>query len=333
MFGFGGKNQFQVDGQTVLITGGSEGMGRSVAIELAKKRANIVIVSRTVSKLEAALKDIKAAALYPEKQRFHYVSADLKDYEGTERVLENVSKWNGDQPPDIVWCCAGMSLPGFFVTTPPETLKSQMDTIYWTAAFTAHSTLNRWLSPVAPSSRNAKTSPRHIIFTSSAAVFVPLAGYGPYSPAKAAMRALADTLVQEIEVYNGSRKNMQQPAPAADVKVHIVYPMGILSPGFAHEQTIKPDLTKLLEEADKPQTPEEVAKISIKGLERGEYMITTLFIATLMKAATMGASPRNNIIMDTLISMVSAIAFLFVIPDLTRKAWNWGRTHGVPRRD
>lgn len=34
-------------------------MGRSVAIELSKKGANIVIVSRTVSKLEAALNDIK----------------------------------------------------------------------------------------------------------------------------------------------------------------------------------------------------------------------------------------------------------------------------------
>ncbi|KAK2873524.1 3-dehydrosphinganine reductase [Arthroderma sp. PD_2] len=331
MFGFSGKNQFQVEGQTVLITGGSEGMGRSVAIELSQKGANVVIASRTVSKLEAALKDIKAAALYPEKQRFHYVSADLKDHEGTERVLEEVSKWNGGQPPDIVWCCAGMSLPGFFVNTPPETLKSQMDTIYWTAAFTAHSTLSRWLSPIAPSSRSAKTTPRHIIFTSSAAVFVPIAGYGPYSPAKAAMRALADTLVQEIEMYNGSRRNLQQPAPAADVKIHIVYPMGILSPGFANEETIKPDLTRLLEEADKPQTPEEVARISIKGLERGDYMITTMFIASMMKAAAMGSSPRNNIIIDTLTSMVSAIAFLFVIPDLTGKVWNWGRTHGVPR--
>lgn len=34
-------------------------MGKSVAIELAQKGANIVIVSRTVEKLQSALEDIK----------------------------------------------------------------------------------------------------------------------------------------------------------------------------------------------------------------------------------------------------------------------------------
>ena len=44
--------------QTVLLTGGSEGMGKSVAIELAKKGANIIIVARNVEKLESAIKEI-----------------------------------------------------------------------------------------------------------------------------------------------------------------------------------------------------------------------------------------------------------------------------------
>ena len=144
------------------------------------------------------------------------------------------------------------------------------------------------------------------------------------------MRALADTLVQEVEMYNGARTNQKNAAPPADVKVHIVFPMGILSPGFDNEQQIKPDLTKLLEEADKPQTPGEVAQISIKGLEKGEYMITTMLVASLMKANALGASPRNNMIVDTLLAWVSSVAFLQVIPDLTRKAWNWGRANGLP---
>lgn len=144
------------------------------------------------------------------------------------------------------------------------------------------------------------------------------------------MRALADTLVQEVEVYNGARANAKNPAPSADVKVHIVFPMGILSPGFSNEQQTKPDLTKLLEEADKPQTPEEVAQISIKGLEKGEYMITTMLVAALMKANALGASPRNNMVVDTILAWVSSVAFLYVIPDFTRKVWNWGRANGIP---
>ena len=205
-----------------------------------------------------------------------------------------------------------------------------MDTVYWTAAFTAHATLRRWLAPV-PQGQTAKSSPpRHLIFTCSAATLVPIAGYAPYTPAKAAMRALCDTLSQEIEVYNGSRTNKKNATLPADVKTHIIFPMGILSPGFDHEQSIKPDLTKLLEKADKPQTPDEVARISIKGLEKGEYMITTMLVASLMKANSMGASPRNSIIWDTILSWISAIAFLQVIPELTRTAWRWGRANGVP---
>ena len=45
--------------QTVLLTGASEGMGKSVAIQLAQKGANIIIVARNVGKLEEALNAIK----------------------------------------------------------------------------------------------------------------------------------------------------------------------------------------------------------------------------------------------------------------------------------
>lgn len=78
MLGLSSKNEFEVDDrvslaahpsrsklliaplwQTVVITGGSDGMGKSVACQLAAKGANVVIVARTTSKLKAALEHIK----------------------------------------------------------------------------------------------------------------------------------------------------------------------------------------------------------------------------------------------------------------------------------
>lgn len=44
--------------ETVIVTGGSQGMGKAVASLLAKKGANVLIVARTVQTLEVALKDI-----------------------------------------------------------------------------------------------------------------------------------------------------------------------------------------------------------------------------------------------------------------------------------
>jgi 3-dehydrosphinganine reductase len=57
--------------QTILLTGASEGMGKSVAKQLAAKGANILIVSRNIAKLEAALAEIKVVKSLP--QLFDYV--------------------------------------------------------------------------------------------------------------------------------------------------------------------------------------------------------------------------------------------------------------------
>ncbi|KAK5796564.1 hypothetical protein VI817_005849 [Penicillium citrinum] len=273
---------------------------------------------------------MRRAALNSLKQRFFYISADLTDPAECDRVIAEVTGWNYGAGPDIVWCCAGFCHPGFFTEVPISVQRQQMDTVYWTAANTAHSTLRNWLAPVPPSAQ-MQNPRRHLIFTCSTLAFTPIAGYGPYSPAKAAIRSLSDTLSQEIEMYNGAfTQRHRNSAPAADVKIHTIFPMGILSGGFDNEQKLKPELTKMLEEADKPQTPEEVAQISINALERGEYLITTMFVGNVMKGTALGPSPRNAPIGDTILSWLSNLVFLQVIPDLRNKAFNWGKTNGLP---
>ncbi|KAJ5717325.1 hypothetical protein N7488_002971 [Penicillium malachiteum] len=331
MFGFNRKNEFQVEGRTVVITGGSDGMGRAVAGQLAGKGAHVVVVARTASKLEATVEELRSKALNTLKQRFLYICADLTDANECDRVISEVTAWNDGSAPDVVWCCAGFCHPGFFTDVPISIQRQQMDTVYWTAANMAHATLRNWLAPVPPSGQ-MRNPRRHLIFTCSTLAFVPIAGYGPYSPAKAAIRSLSDTLSQEIEMYNGAyTQRHRNTAPAADVKIHTVFPMGILSPGFDNEQKIKPELTKMLEESDKPQTPEEVSQIAIQALERGEYLITTMFVGNVMKGTALGPSPRNNIVGDTFMSWLSNLVFLQVIPDLRSKAFNWGKTNGLPQ--
>jgi short-subunit dehydrogenase len=45
--------------QTVVITGGSDGMGKAVALELSSKGAHVVVVARTVSKLQTTVDEMK----------------------------------------------------------------------------------------------------------------------------------------------------------------------------------------------------------------------------------------------------------------------------------
>jgi 3-dehydrosphinganine reductase len=322
---FARKNHFPIAGRTAIVTGGSQGLGLSIAKLLAARGANVVIVAQDVRKLEAALAEIQSSAQSAE-QRFHHLSMDLRDPSSAPTILSTVTEWNHGAPPTIAFCCAGHCLPGFFASSTVETLRAQMDTIYWSAAYVAHAALNAWMRDNgAPSDHT-----RHLIFTSSTVAFFPVAGYAPYSPAKAAIKSLTDTLTQELAVYNGARTSSAATStrPQADIKVHTIYPMGILTPGFENENKTKPALTQMLEKDDKPQTPDNVARIVVERLEQGEQHITTMFLGHLLKGVGMGASLRTGF-MDILYHILGSIAILFVAPDFIKKCWNWGREKGL----
>jgi 3-dehydrosphinganine reductase len=308
------KNHFDVQGKMVLLTGASEGMGKSIAKHLAAKGANVVIVARNVGKLEEALRQIKSVASNPSTQRFQYISADVSQTDGAARVITEVIAWNKGQAPDIVWCVAGASYPGLFVETPTSKMRQQMDINYWSCVDMAHAILREWLSPASKSTG----TPRHLIFTSSVVAFYPVAGYAPYAPAKAAIKSLSDTLVQEVLLYG------------SNVKIHTIFPGTISSPGLEQENKTKPAITHILEESDPVQTPEAVAAKSIAGLEKGEYLVTVGWLGDAMRGCAWGGSPRNNWVVDTLMTWITSIAWTFIGGDLDGKVRAYGRKHGHP---
>lgn len=189
-------------------------------------------------------------------------------------------------------------------------LDSQMKTNYLSAMYTAHTTLKLMTSHPPPPGAPR----RHLIFTASVLAFVPLAGYSPYSPAKAALRALADTLQQECLLY--------------DIAVHCCFPATIYSPGYEQEELVKPAVTKKLEEGDSGQTPVEVARVCIGGLERGETSVTTGFVGGVMRATAWGGSRKGSVVRDTLWSWVAGVIWLWVKWDMDRTVRRWGRENG-----
>ncbi|KAL8997529.1 MAG: hypothetical protein Q9169_003224 [Polycauliona sp. 2 TL-2023] len=321
---FPSKNHFPVDGRTILITGGSQGMGRSAARLLAQKGANVVIAARNVARLEEALEHVAAGAIH-KSQRFHFISADLSSSTEATRVLSEAKAWNNDSSPDIVWCCAGSSFPALFIDAPVTTHQSHFENNYLSAVYIAHAALQLWLKPSSQKpSEDTSTSPtssgpplpRHIIFTSSILAFYPLAGYSPYSPTKASLRILTDTLSQELLLY--------PPTPSRPAVVpHCVFPATILSPGYIEENKCKPPITLKLEEADDGHTPEEVTEKSVKGLERGEEMVTTDFLGGVMWRSMMGFSRKG--LLDALWGVVVLWVVGWVRWDMDRTVRKCGR--------
>ncbi|KAH7130739.1 3-ketodihydrosphingosine reductase, Tsc10 [Dendryphion nanum] len=331
------KSKFQVEGKTVLLTGASQGMGREVAKLLSQRGANLVLVSRSSQKLQSTVEYAKSHAKNPSTQRFHYISADVTTEAENVRILKEATAWNNGRVPEVVWTVAGASFPSMFLEQSFQTQKEQMDVNYWGPAYLAQHTLRSWLypeTPYEPREKGAKAeSPRHLIITSSTLSFFNVAGYGTYSVAKTGLKALCEGLRYEVLMYNGARRSNAKtkfvPAPF-DVNVQIVYPGTIQSPGHEIEEQTKPQVTKILEEADPVQTADTAAYHAIRGLERGQFASPTNWLGELMRLTSIGGAPREAILRDTLGVWLASIAMLFIGPDMDGKTWAHGKKLGMP---
>ncbi|KAI1132723.1 3-ketodihydrosphingosine reductase tsc-10 [Nemania abortiva] len=298
-----GHNHMPVEGRTILLTGGSEGTGLSAARIFSSKGANVVIVSRDSAKLEKAVKSIAAAAKSPETQRFYTIAADVSKSNYAEGVVADATAWNNGQPPEIVWCLAGLSTPMLWM----DDGAMEASRYNRTAAALDQGQQQR-------STREPRPAAKHIIFTGSVLSTFSLAGHAPYCPSKFAVRALADALAMEARLY-----------PDVPIDVHLVLPNSVNTAGYEHENETKPEITVQLEGRDVVQDPDDVARLAIAGVERGRYFIATTFVGDLMRWGAMGNSPRNNWFVDTLMGWIMPTILAYVMWDMNTQVSSWGK--------
>ncbi len=98
-----------VDGGTVLVTGASAGIGRELAVQLARRAGTLVLVARRAGRLEEL-----RASLLAQHPRLQVVAlpADLCDEGDVARVLAEASERAG--PVDVLVNNAGVGDQGLF---------------------------------------------------------------------------------------------------------------------------------------------------------------------------------------------------------------------------
>jgi len=83
-----------IEDKTCLITGSTSGIGKEIAIGLAKMKANVVLVGRDKIKCEATLEEVrKSASITTNTNQVSYLLADLSSqksvYQLAKKFLEN----------------------------------------------------------------------------------------------------------------------------------------------------------------------------------------------------------------------------------------------------
>jgi NAD(P)-dependent dehydrogenase (short-subunit alcohol dehydrogenase family) len=186
----------QLTGRIALVTGASRGIGRAIALAIAREGAHVVAVARTVGALEDLDDDIKSAG-----GSASLVPLDLRKPEGIDQLgLIVFERW---KRLDILVGNAGvlgkLSPLGHIE---PKTWDEVM-----AVNVTANWRLIRSFDPLLRQSDGGRA-----VFVTSGAARIIHAYWGPYAVSKAALEALAKTYAAET-VTTAIRVSLLNPGP------------------------------------------------------------------------------------------------------------------------
>lgn len=166
----------------VIITGATKGIGRAIAERFAPHSAQLALVARSSSGLEATKSELKAAAPNCDVQLY---PCDLSEKPQVKHLVEQLSAQSNNW--QVLVNNAGLYLPGELLTEPDEALEQMMRLNLFAPYYLA-----KGLSPLL-------AGKRHIFNLASVASRRVYPGKSSYSITKFAMQALNDALRMELK--------------------------------------------------------------------------------------------------------------------------------------
>ena len=111
----------RLDGRTALITGGSRGLGRAMALEFARSGADVAIIARRADVVAATAAEIKKAT----KGKVFGYAGDIAKADDIKRVFAAAEKDLGRV--DIIVNNAGTAIARPFETVSDEDWQADLD--------------------------------------------------------------------------------------------------------------------------------------------------------------------------------------------------------------
>jgi len=273
----------------VVITGGSEGLGKALAHKLVAQGHFVSLIARTRSKLDAAVLEINQG-----HARCVGIVGDVTSASSIAAALAAAEKAQ-QLPADSVVCNAGSAKPELFLETSESTFSQQMDLNYLGVVRTVQAALPGMLERDSGS----------LVLISSGLALTGYAGYAAYAPTKWAVRGLAEVLRSELA--------------ATRVSVHSCFPPGMATPGFDKENAEKPRVTRAIEAGEPTHDPNHVAAAMVSSLGRGHYACACgdFGLGLLIRAGS-GLAPRTTFWRDLVL-----LPFVAIIGAAYRRMWDY----------
>lgn len=166
------------ENKIVVITGGTDGIGKALVAEFLERGAKVSTCARTPEKLETLQNEFFGKSLFT-------MAADVSKEEDCKNFIDaTIQKFNGI---DILINNAGISMRGMFQETTLETLRRVMDINFWGTVYCTKFSLNSILK-----------SKGTIVGMSSVAGYRGLPGRSGYSASKFAVNGWLEALRTEL---------------------------------------------------------------------------------------------------------------------------------------
>jgi 3-dehydrosphinganine reductase len=239
---FFGVQKYSLRGRHVLITGGSSGIGKSLAFESVKRGASVTLVARNEEKLKAAKEEVEAVTVVKNKQKVQYVSVDIGgDYTHVADAVKKATDAFG--PVDVLINCAGITHCGTLEETPSEVYQKLYQTNVLGSVNVTKATL-----PMMKKQKQGR-----IVFVSSQAGQCAIYGYTAYAGTKFALRGIAECLQMEVKPYN--------------ILVSMSFPPDTDTPQLKEELDTRSAIANEIAASSGVFKPEQIAKEILDGVQ------------------------------------------------------------------